>query len=441
MRIGNNQYFWGEEREMKKAVFIVIIIMVFISIISINTAESETNKFCIIKIYPENLQPSELSTVSITLKNIGTRSAYHVATEVLVDDKIMVEFIGTEMFVEDISPVKVVGRAKKSIGYSPHYSIGMDREVTVQYDFYIDKDAKATVYLIPLRVIWSDKFEPEGEKDFNNETLYFGIRVSGQSKEAEIDVFNVTTVPAEIEPGTKAALEITFKNIGYSTISLLNAKLLAEHPFTPLDSDLDEYINELKPDETATARFNIAVDSTASSSYYEMPLILKYEDEFGSHVKNTTIGIAVKGEPRIFIQEIILEPSKLTTDTEGLFMIRLINTGTESAEDVKIRISGADNILTEEHQFIGEIAPGESQTATFGVSVDEEAKIGKYGLKISISYEDKYGTSYSNSKIYEISIFSSESFIPMEYIYALIAIVVLSVIGYVFITVRFKKEE
>jgi hypothetical protein len=411
--------------QMKRVIYILMILLLLSSIvITVGIAEGDkgTNKFIITDINPENLHPSDISTVSITIKNIGTHSAYHVATEILVDDK---------------SPVKVIGKAKKSVGYTTH-SVSMDREVTVQYDFYIDKDAKATVYHIPMRVIWADK--PENGK-FNNETLYFGIRVSGQSKEAEIDIFNVTTVPAEIEPGTKASLEIKLKNIGYSTISLLNARLLAEHPFTPLDSDLNEYINELKPGEKAITHFNIAVDNTAPSSYYEIPLILKYTDEFGSHVKNTTIGIAVKGEPRIFIQEIILEPSKLTADTEGLFMIRVINTGTESAEDAKIRISGADDILTEEHQFIGEIAPGESQTTTFGVSVDEEAEIGKHGLKISTSYEDEFGASYSNSKIYEISIFPTELFIPIEYIYALIAIVVLSIMVYVIITVRFKKEK
>jgi hypothetical protein len=424
--------------QMKRVFYILMILLLLLSIvITVGIAEEDkgTNKFCITNIYPENLHPSEVSTVSITIKNIGTHSAYHVATEILVDDK---------------SPVKVIGKAKKSVGYTTH-SVGIDREVTVQYDFYIDKDAKATVYHIPMRVIWSDKLGEEGEiVKINSETLYlgikeeilyFGIRVSGQSKEAEIDILDVTTVPAEIEPGKKASLEIKFKNIGYSTISLLNAGLYAKYPFSPLDSDLNEYINELKPDETATAHFNIAVDSTAPSSYYEIPLILKYTDEFGSHVRNTTIGIAVKGEPRIFIQEIILEPSKLTTDTEGLFMIRVINIGTESAEDAKIRISGADNILTEEHQFIGEIAPGESQTTTFGISIDEEAGIGKHGLKISISYEDKFGMSYSDSKIYELSIFAVESFIPTEYIYAIIVLIVLSIIVYVIITVRFKKEK
>ena len=149
---------------MKKAVFLVIIIMLslFLSLTSINAAEIEKNKFCITNIYPENLHPSEVSTVSLTIKNIGTRSAYHVATEILVDDK---------------SPVKVIGKAKKSVGYTIH-SIGVDGEVTVQYDFYIDKDARATVYHIPMRVIWSDKPEEEGEiVKINNETFYIGINV------------------------------------------------------------------------------------------------------------------------------------------------------------------------------------------------------------------------------------------------------------------------
>ena len=413
---------------MKKAVFLVIIILLSLSMLNVNAAESGNNKFCITKIYPENLRPADTSAVSITIKNIGTHSAYHVATEILV-------------LVNDKSPVKVVGRAKKSIETSSLNSLGSDREVTVQYDFYIEKDAEASTYHIPLKVLWNDKPE-EKEGTAFDETLYFGIRVSGRAKEGKIDIFNVTTVPAEIEPGTKAYLEIKLENIGCLTISLLNVRMIAKYPFTPLDSDLEEYIIELKPDEITTVHFNIAVDSEASSSCYEIPLILEYEDEFGSHQKNTSIGIPVKGNPKVLIQEIILEPGKLTTDTEGLLMIRLINTGTESAEDVKIRISGADDILTEEHQFIGEIAPGESETTTFGVSVDEEAEIGKHGLKISISYEDEFGANCPpTSKIYEISIFSSEPFIPMEYIYALIAIVGLSVIGYVFITVRFKKEE
>ena len=79
--------------------------------------------------------------------------------------------------------------------------------------------------------------------------------------------------------------KIKFKNIGYSTISLLNARLLAKYPFTPLDSDLNEYINELKPGETVTTHFNFAVDSTAPSSYYEIPLIISVLQRHLSNVR------------------------------------------------------------------------------------------------------------------------------------------------------------
>jgi hypothetical protein len=390
--------------------------------------ESEENKFIITDVTPENLQPSDTSTVSIKLKNIGTRAAYHVATEVLADDR---------------SQVKVLGRAKKSIETTSLNSLGRNREVTVQYDFYIDTNAKAAVYPIPLRVIWSDEPEPEKSiiDEFNSEELYFGIKVSGQAKEAKVDIINVTTVPAVIEPGTKATLELKLKNIGELAIESLNVRLLAEDSFTPVGSNLEVYVNELNPDETVTARFNIAVEISTPSSYYKIPLILEYADEFRTHEKNTSIGIEVKGEPRIFIQETVLEPSKLTTATDGLFMIRLINTGTESAEDTKIRISGADDILSEEHQFIGEIAPGKSQTAIFGVAVAEEAKIGKHGIMMNISYKDKYGASYANSKIYEISIYPSRPFIPMTYIYAFVAIVILSIVIYFVLRIHVKREE
>jgi hypothetical protein len=168
---------------MKKTIFLVIIILTVISLISINSVESEENKFILTDLTPENLQPSEITTVSITLKNIGTRAAYHVATEVLVDDR---------------SPLRVLGRAKKSIETTSLNSLGCNRKVTVQYDFYIDSNAKAAVYPIPLRVIWSDKPEPEKSiiDEFNSEELYFGIKVSGHAKEAKVDILNVTTVPA-----------------------------------------------------------------------------------------------------------------------------------------------------------------------------------------------------------------------------------------------------
>lgn len=85
---------------MKKAVFLFIL-LVFLSLTNIGVGKSdEGNKFCIANIIPESLHPSDISTITITIKNIGTSSAYHVATEVIMDED---------------SPIKILGRAKKDI--------------------------------------------------------------------------------------------------------------------------------------------------------------------------------------------------------------------------------------------------------------------------------------------------------------------------------------
>lgn len=410
-------------KAMKKIMFLAFLILLLPI-----SGSAETNKFSITQVFPEELSPSDVSTVQISLKNIGNRSAYHVVAELLVEE------------LEDKQiPIKVKGNAKKSLGKPETYAVSKGEEITVQYEFWVEKDAEPTVYHIPLRIMWRDDFG--GEELEKSEILYFGVRVS-EAKRAEVDILNITTFPAKLRPGEEGLIEIELKNIGDATVQSLNVRLLTEYPIIPLSSDLEEYITQMEPSERVTVSFNIAVDGSAEDyTFCNIPLILEYEDKFGSYVKNTTLGVEIKGEPRVLIQEIIVEPSKLTTNTEGLFMITLINVGTESANDVKIKMSGGEDLLTEEYKFIGEITPGDSQTATFGVSVSKDAKIGEHGLTIGISYEDRRGESYSESRIYVLTIFPAEPLISIEYIYAFIVILCLLIIGYVIIAGLKKGKE
>jgi len=344
-----------------------------------------------------------------------------------------------EELAEKNIPIKILGNTKKSIGHSKLSIVNEDEETTVQYDIYIEKTAEPTVYHIPLKVIWSSDFSVEEFED--SELLYFGIKVS-EDREAEIDVVDFSLTPEKLKPGEKGHIEIELKNVGGTMVQSLNVKLIPKSPITPFNSDLEEYITEIDPNESVTVRFDIAVeDLVGNSIFYELPLILEYEDKFGVHVKNTTVGVEIAGEPKVLIHEISLEPSKLTIGTEGMFLVTLINTGSESAENVKVKISGGENILTEEHQFIGEIMPGDTQTTTFGVNIGEDADIGEHGLRMDITYEDRFGKSYFESKTYVLSVFYAEPFIPTEYIYAIIALAVFLVVGYLALMLRKIGKE
>lgn len=390
---------------------------------ALSSSEIEKGKFCILRVSPTELHPSEKTTVRITLKNMGNRSAYRVSAEVLAE-----KLKG--------APVKVVGNARKSVGDYPYYAVGTDREVTVEFDFFVERNATPTVYEIPLCVYWTNDFESETAE--RSDILYFGLRVSGVAAQSEIDILNVSTDPEVLVPGGTGRITVEMQNVGKARIRTLNAVLRTERtPFTPLNGDLEVHFREIAPGERFIAEFHIAVEHHASEVadriYYELPLFIEYSDDFASYAKNTSIGVEVRGSPNVLIQEIIVEPSQLTAGTEGLFMLTLINTGTLSAEDVKVRIAGGDDLLTESHQFVGEIAPGETQTTSFGIKVGEDAEIGKHALNIFISYEDIFGKRYSASKIYEISVYPAEPFIPPEYIYAGIGILALAFIGYIII--------
>lgn len=402
---------------MRKLAILILFTVLFISILPSCNAEP---RFIIVKIYPDEFQVLDESTIQITVKNVGNSSAFYVTAEIL-----------TKELEEKKIPIKILDISKKCIGQTNFGSIGRDEKATVQYKIYIDKSAESTVYNIPLKISWNRDYAMGGEEE--NDTLYFGIKVT-KKEEAQVELEKISTHPEILMPREKGTIEITLKNVGGTTIRTLNVNLIPVSPIKPSTSDLEMSYSQIEPSESVTAVFDIAVeDSVPENVFYDLPLILKYEDDFGLHTKNTSVGVEIRGEPNVLIHEIILEPNRLTTDPnlEGMFMITLINVGTEYAEDVKIKICGGEEILTEEHQFIGEIAPGESQTTTFGVSVDENIETGKHGLKLDISYKDRFGKSYLTTKMYILSVFPAEPFIPANYVYIMTAFIIFLILGYV----------
>ncbi|MCW3136577.1 MAG: hypothetical protein N2V77_06550 [Canidatus Methanoxibalbensis ujae] len=387
---------------------------------ALSSPEIEKGKFCILRVSPTELHPSEKTTVRITLKNMGNRSAYRVSAEVLAE-----KLKG--------APVKVVGNARKSVGNYPYYAVGTDREVTVEFDFFVERNATPTVYEIPLCVYWTNDFESETAE--RSDILYFGLRVSGVAAQSEIDILNVSTDPEVLVPGGTGRITVEMQNVGKARIRTLNAVLRTERtPFTPLNGDLEVHFREIAPGERFIAEFHIAVEHHASEVadriYYELPLVMEYSDDFASLSKNTSIGVEVRGLPNVLIQEITVEPSQLTAGTEGLFMLTLVNTGILNAENVKVRIVGGDDILTESLKFVGEIAPHDTHTVAFGIRVADDVHFGRHAFNILISYEDEFGKKFSNMNVYEISVFPAKPLIPSEYIYAGIFIITLVFIIY-----------
>ncbi len=350
----------------------------------------------------KRINPNEVFEIFVAVKNVGTGKARNVEMTLNPDVGLLAP-VDIDAFLGSIGPgeqVEATFRCKATKIPPWTYTILS----TITYE-----DNASVVIFRPISI---DIYKKEP---------------------SEIDITEVTTVPEKVKPGDDFILSVHLKTVGDSVANSVKASLFTKPPIVPIKSDSEIFVGSLGPDhDTYVVNFSLHVDRKAESRQYEFNTMLEYDDENQiTHQKNSPFGIVVRGEPNVYIQEITLDPSKLNPKTEGLLIIRFVNVGTERAEDVKVRILGGEKILTQNYNFIGEVRRDETQTASFGVYVDPaKAKEGKYGLNIDVSYKDKFGNSYTNSMIYETSIYSKPFPIPTKYLLTLLGLIVLSFIGY-----------
>lgn len=387
---------------LKTIICISLISMVF-SIPLTNgdfVEKSKIHQFVITEVSPSEFYPSEVKTINITLQNIQEYPVYNLTFK--IDPK-------------EAEPIKFIDELMK------HYKGGLypDEKYTLQYKIYIKDTLEKGVYYVPLVVMWSTL--QYGVVTLVQEDLYVGIEVVENPKDFKIDITDIIA-PTNIKAGDTFIVKINIKNVGKKKVGSIIAKLELPPRFASIGSDTEEYVESLEPNSSAETVFNLQVDKQAISQLYNLDFTLEYKDENNRvQEKNSSFGIMVDENPPVDIQDIILEPTKLTPGTDGLLMIQVINAGTNKIKNVKISIYGGENLLLQSHNFIGEISPGNSETTSFGVYVNpdkikipEKIKIKRYGLNIQISYEDIIGNSYTKSKIYTLSVIKESSLIPIS---------------------------
>ena len=409
---------------MSRAITLTITLLALLLILSFPvdagwTTKEEQNRFYITNVSQHVFHPGDTESVDITIKNFERIKLYNATVEIAPDAD---------------SVIKVLDASKQYIGDIPP-----EKEIPVAYMFYVDKNSEEGVYYIPISVRW--QFGADYSVVFN-QTLYIGFEISGRADRAELNILNVTTTPAQIKPGKNISLDIVLENLGNSEARSIRAILSMGSLFAPIQSDNEVHISSLEPNDTAVLTYNMFVSKWAKGGEHLFYLTMEYEDDSRMfNTKNTTVAVVISGDPAVYIHDIILEPNKLTSGSGGLLMLSLINVGAEEVNNVKIRIMGGDKLLTETYQFIGSLSPGKPVTTTFGVYVDPEAKLGKYGLNIDISYVDSSGERHSSSNLYEVTLYPKKPFIPKKYLYAIGGLSVVCILAYLFIFIISRKEK
>lgn len=159
--------------------------------------------------------------------------------------------------------------------------------VTCRYKVSISNEAGKQMYPVDVVVTYENR---EGDVVTSAaETL--GIPVGGKV------TFAVMPESAAVAPGSGQVLVIRYQNTGEIPVYSAQARLSAVGPFTSGDSTA--FLGDLKPGETALARYTVSVADDAEVKEYALDTEVRYRDSLdNSQVSDTTkVPVQVVAKP------------------------------------------------------------------------------------------------------------------------------------------------
>lgn len=101
--------------------------------------------------------------------------------------------------------------------------------------------------------------------------------------------FEVSQVNGSLYPDKGGMLYVTYKNIGEEPAKDATVRLSAADPFSTTDDQA--FLGTLKPGDSATAAFNMAVDKSATPKPYSLDSEILYEDTEGHNQISDSVKI------------------------------------------------------------------------------------------------------------------------------------------------------
>lgn len=222
------------------------------------------------------------------------------------------------------------------------------------------------------------------------------------AKEEEIDashprlmVTGFTLDGESIKPDKEITLKITLKNFSNSK-SLRNIKLTISDDsgdIKPVGTGT-QYVERIYAGSDYTWEVKLIASKTAQIGEHNLTVSSEYEDKYyTSYSESDTIRVNVKQTVGLDYSGIIL-PTKIVEEDTATLEMTFMNTGKCKIRNLKIDFD-IPEIESGGTTFIGEIEAGESGAGSANLRATKT--LGETEGTITISYDDEFGDSYSET--------------------------------------------
>jgi len=388
--------------EIKKNLFSIIFTTFVLSFMSVSVVAVDVG-LCVdavvTQINPSLVDKGEEFVVGINIENCGDDIPTDVSFQI------------TQM-PEDFTVVEDLKTQISQLSYS-------SSERYISYHMRAKSDATPGVHNIKMRLDYGD-----GQTYMNR---LYDVTVSVKGDEADLELESIFSDPEEVYVGEVNELNLMIKNYGVGVAKNLNVKL---------DYDLigvsQVSLGALDFEESKSAGFKFKLDDVG---LVEIPVIVSYEDDFGSKEMKTNIKLTVFAKKQILnIASIKSMPVLPKVGDTVEMILRIENFGEKDVNSIRVSVDHPFSGVTE--SFIGTLESDEDGPSILTFVVDKE---GDFEFPVSISYRDEFGEQSFIENI-KLSVLPEEESSSSTYIIVFLLVVIALMLWFNF-KVKRKKDE
>jgi len=294
-------------------------------------------------------------------------------------------------FTEGEAPIEVRS-GRQTVG-----SVTPRRPTSVPLTVEIDDDADPGVYEIPVefdyeyvRIAISDDLGAGGNqgsfqvlRDEETETETVEVRV-----ERTVDLEILSLRGEGLRAGDDGVVSATVRNDGHETAHEASLNFVGSEQFTAQAGS--KYVGDIKPGQTASARFRVSVSDSYTGGDGPVNLSLEYEDGNGvsGETEPETGGVTVEGDADFGVSA---EAEAMYVDSVGAVHATVTNTGDTAVNDARFVLrENAPFQPVSDRASLGDLEPGESARVSFRVEVSDRALAQSYPIEGYVEYQDSF---------------------------------------------------
>ncbi|TKX56885.1 hypothetical protein EXE44_12540 [Halorubrum sp. SS7] len=345
--------------------------------------------------------PGEESTLQVSLNNRGdidAQGADNLESEVVTAHETTARILTGDATNREV-PFDV-RTGEQTVG-------DVARGVTGPIEFTVvpDADAEPGVYQVPIRLEYRNVESAEvddgstvRDEEIVTETVYVSVEITDRAQFAVVDVDGV------VQAGDDGIVEVTMRNVRNETA--YEASVAAN----PVDPDLsfatdagttETYVGAWAPGENRTFAYRFAAAGQATARASTLEFEVDYRDAERANAAARTVRTGVTPLSRQAFTARGLN-STLRVGEDGSFTVEVRNRGPRDVENAVVVFSneapapdgvGQDTVQTDQNivprstrDTIGDLAVGETATATFDAGLRTDANPGPRTVNVAVRY-------------------------------------------------------